>query len=132
MRFSAISIFFRSKAKNAVRGWQNAGFPSTIAGWLTPMISLDRAFASRLTNEEAKECCVDDEHLVRETQNAERRSEPRQSQRRVVEEQTIDALAIAQPPEHDAPDRVRDAYHRDQEGCIRLGDTHLKKIIIEF
>ena len=92
------------------------------------IVSLDLPFTfpSRLTNEEAKERCVDDEHLIGETQDAEGCSAPCQSEGRVVEEQTIDALAIAQPPEHDAPDRVRDADHRDQKGCVRLGDAHLK------
>ena len=66
-------------------------------------------------------------HLVVETEDAERRPDAAERQRQVVHKQSVDTLTVRQPAKDDAPDCVRDANHRDENGGIRLGGTHLRK-----
>ena len=66
-------------------------------------------------------------HLVVETEDAERRPDAAERQRQVVQKESVDTLTVLQPAKDDATDSVRDANHRDENGGVRLGGTHLRK-----
>ena len=59
-----------------------------------------------LTNKETKEGCVDNEHLVVETEDAERRPDAAERQRHVVQKQSVDTLTVRKLAEDNMTDRV--------------------------
>ena len=67
-------------------------------------------------------------HLLVETEDAERCPDAAEHQRQVVQKQLVDTLTVRQPAKDDATDCVRDANHRDENGGVRLGGTHLRKM----
>ena len=64
-------------------------------------------------------------HLVVETEDAERRPDAAERQRQVVQKQSVDTLTVRQPAKDDC---ARDANQRDENGGVRLGGTHLRKM----
>ena len=63
---------------------------------------------STLTNSpiETKEGGIDNEHLVVETDDAERRPDAAERQRHVVQKQSVDTLTVRKPADDDTTDRV--------------------------